>query len=79
MNDIEASRKAIIRAADKVGGPVALSRLLGLRDPTIVSAWIYRGQVSAAMVLKVEALTGVSRHDLRSDIFGKRQRARARA
>ena len=45
-----------------------LSKALGLAPQTI-STW---KQVPPVYCLKIEALTGVSRHDLRPDIYGKK-------
>lgn len=44
--------------------------LIGVTQP-LVSYWLKRGQVGAQYVLTVEQKTGVSRHDLRPDIFGE--------
>jgi DNA-binding transcriptional regulator YdaS (Cro superfamily) len=58
-----------VRAAG--GGAVALSRELSLSGkplrPQAVSQWT---QVPAERVLEVERITGISRHDLRPDVFG---------
>lgn len=43
----------------------------------LVSYWVKTGRVGAAHVLNVEAATGVSRHDLRPDIFGPSERQAA--
>lgn len=58
--------EAAIRA---VGTQQALADALGIRSASI-SEWKARGRVPAQRVLDVEATTGVSRHDLRPDIFG---------
>lgn len=57
------------RAIEAAGGVTKLAGLLKLRQ-SVVSNWRMRGQVSAQHVLTVESLTGVSRHDLRPDVFG---------
>lgn len=61
------------RAADAVGGQSALARLLSTESSTItpqaVGHWCRSGQIPAERVLRVEELTGVSRHDLRPDIY----------
>jgi DNA-binding transcriptional regulator YdaS (Cro superfamily) len=46
--------------------------LIGVTQP-LVSYWLKRQQVGAQYVLAVEAKTGVSRHELRPDIFGPPQ------
>lgn len=53
-------------AAAKAGGVVALARGLGIKHTALYS-W---KKVPAERVLDVERLTGVSRHELRPDVFG---------
>lgn len=68
----------IREAADRIGGIVALAKALGITKGA-VSQW---ERVPAEHVLLVERLTGVSRHDLRPDVFGpppSTRTARARA
>lgn len=65
----------IERAVAIAGGQSALARLLSSDTKTVkqghVWAWIYRDQrVPAEYVLLIEAQTGVSRHELRPDVFG---------
>ena len=57
---------AAIKAA---GTQQALADALGIRSPSI-SEWKGRGRVPAERVLDVERITGLSRHDLRPDVFG---------
>jgi DNA-binding transcriptional regulator YdaS (Cro superfamily) len=57
---------SIREIAAKAGGVIALSKKLGL-SRAAVSQW---KRVPAEQVLKVEALTGVSRYDMRPDVFG---------
>ncbi len=52
-------------AVRKAGSVTALARALGVA-PQAISQW---GRVPAERVLAVEAATGVSRHDLRPDIY----------
>jgi DNA-binding transcriptional regulator YdaS (Cro superfamily) len=54
------------QAVDKAGGVVALARQLGVTKGA-VSQW---ERVPARHVLEVEQLSGVSRHQLRPDVFG---------
>jgi len=63
--------KAITRACNQVGGQSALARLLGC-TPQAVQRMNACGVVPATRVLVIEALTGVSRYELRPDIFGER-------
>jgi DNA-binding transcriptional regulator YdaS (Cro superfamily) len=56
------------QAKDKAGGPAALAKALGgTLTSQAVSQW---RKVPAERVLDVERITGISRHDLRPDVFG---------
>lgn len=57
------------KAVRRAGGTAAVSRALGVTQQ-VVCNWIKRNQISAAHVIGFERLTGISRHLLRSDIFG---------
>lgn len=60
----------IQKAIDAVGGQGALARLLKVH-PALVSQWrTGRRPVAAHHILSIEAMTQVSRHELRPDIFG---------
>lgn len=50
-------------------GSYRLARLIGVKHPTIHS-WIRAGRIPAERVLAVEAATGISRYELRPDVFG---------
>lgn len=66
MNRTDALRKAI----EKAGGQVALAKALGLKSQGSISNWLLRDKrVPAERVLAVESATGVSRHDLRPDLY----------
>lgn len=54
-------------AKEKAGGPAALAKALGGVTSQAVSQW---KKVPAERVLDVERITGISRHDLRPDVFG---------
>lgn len=56
----------MIRILAAAGGPYVLATKLGLRGPT-VSGW---HQVPAEHVLNVEMITGISRYEIRPDVFG---------
>ncbi|MET3312177.1 TorA maturation chaperone TorD [Bradyrhizobium japonicum] len=55
------------RAIDAAGGVAGLARKIGISQPS-VSNW---NQVPAQRVIAVEAATGVSRKDLRPDLYGE--------
>lgn len=57
------------KAIDAAGGVGKLAERLGIVQ-TAVSNWRIRGRVPAEQCLAIEAATGVSRHDLRPDVFG---------
>jgi DNA-binding transcriptional regulator YdaS (Cro superfamily) len=56
---------ALMEARRRAGGLRAFGRLLGISGQAI-SQW---RQAPAVRVLEIERLTGVSRHDLRPDIY----------
>jgi DNA-binding transcriptional regulator YdaS (Cro superfamily) len=71
-SDIEpAIVDATIRAKEAAGGPTALAAALTESGERIssqgVSKWL---RVPAERVLEVERLTGVSRYELRPDVYG---------
>jgi DNA-binding transcriptional regulator YdaS (Cro superfamily) len=60
----------ISRAIEKAGGQKPLADILNVH-PAMVSQWATgRRPVAAHHVLAIEEATGVSRHDLRPDVFG---------
>lgn len=66
---------ALERAVAEVGSQSAFARFVGVSQPT-VWAWLNDGKLlPAEYVLKVEAETGVSRHDLRPDIYPREDAA----
>ena len=60
-------KQALDKAIKKVGTRYALAKGINL-SPQAVLKWT---RVPPARVLAVEKLTGVSRHDLRPDIYPK--------
>jgi DNA-binding transcriptional regulator YdaS (Cro superfamily) len=62
-------------AKERAGGPTALAGKLGIKRQA-VSLWVI---VPAERVLQVEVLSGVSRHELRPDIFGPAPKERDEA
>lgn len=64
------------RAIEAAGGPGKLSAALADITPQAISQW---RRVPPDRVLAVEAVTKISRHELRPDVFGpSRQEADAR-
>ena len=63
-------RHALLRACGAVGGQKALASRLGITQ-SHVWYWLARSRrgVPGEFVLAVEAASGVSRHELRPDIF----------
>lgn len=59
----------IEKAIDLLGGPARAAEALNVPAATI-GMWKLRKRVPADKVLAVEAATGISRHELRADIFG---------
>lgn len=57
----------VARAAEKAGGVVSLARELGIKH-TAMYSW---KRVPAERVLDIERIAGISRHELRPDIFGE--------
>jgi len=55
------------QAKTVAGGPAALAKALGGLSSQAVSQW---KKVPAERVLDVERVTGISRHELRPDVFG---------
>lgn len=69
MDDTTRQLDALMKAIDELGSQAALSRLLSVAQPS-VWGWVHRmKRLPAERVLQVEAATGVSRHDLRPDIY----------
>lgn len=65
--------KAILAA----GGQAGLARAIGVSQPSVWH-WVHRSKrVPAEYVLAIEEKTGVSRHDLRPDLYPDTQPARA--
>jgi DNA-binding transcriptional regulator YdaS (Cro superfamily) len=52
-----------------LGGPSKAAAALGISNPSVVLNWRARGKVPADRAIDIEKLTGISRHELRPDIF----------
>lgn len=66
MTKCEASPSAMDRAINAVGGRRQLALLLGV---TYEAVRKFRNRVPAERVLQIEAVTGVSRYELRPDLY----------
>lgn len=69
MTPLEAFNKAI----DAYGTQTAMANALGIDQTTISKRLSSSKDVVAEWVLKIERDTGISRHDLRPDIYPKPQ------
>lgn len=63
-------KDALIKAVKAVGSTYKVAHALGYGQSR-VSMWLTRGRVPAEDVLRLEQISGVSRHELRPDVFGK--------
>jgi DNA-binding transcriptional regulator YdaS (Cro superfamily) len=61
--------KPIEKAVQKAGGQAALAKKIGTSQAHVWN-WIHRDcRVKAEYVLPIERATGVSRHELRPDLY----------
>ncbi|MGA0561725.1 transcriptional regulator [Ancylobacter sp. VNQ12] len=60
----------LVRAIEAIGSQEALGKALGVGQ-SLISYWLNHSRrgVPAERVLDVERVTGVSRHDLRPDLY----------
>lgn len=72
---MEKSSNIVDRIIEDLGGLTKATAALDLSNPSIIANWRTRGRVPAERVLDVEKITGISRHDLRPDIFGPQPEA----
>ncbi|SEE13102.1 Putative antitoxin of toxin-antitoxin system, YdaS/YdaT [Pseudomonas coleopterorum] len=62
------TQNAAVRAAEAAGSQSALARVLGC-TPQNIQRWCATGRIPAERVLTVERATGISRHELRPDLY----------
>lgn len=67
-------REAFLLAVERIGGQAALAAICKV-TPQAVNQWARRGRPPADQVLVIEAASGVSRYELRPDVFGTKQAA----
>ncbi|MEH6510351.1 transcriptional regulator [Halopseudomonas aestusnigri] len=65
---------AISKAVEKAGSQAELARLLGVSSQAI-NKMLAAKRVPAERVLKIEEVTGVSRHELRPDLYPEEESA----
>lgn len=67
---------ALDRAIERAGGRQALADKIGVKYQA-VQKWQTLNRLPAERVLTIESLTGVSRHELRPDIYPREPKGRA--
>ncbi|EHJ60012.1 helix-turn-helix domain-containing protein [Novosphingobium pentaromativorans] len=68
MPDAITPYEALLQAVETAGSQSALARACGVGQPAVWK-WLQVKRLPAEYVLRIEAETGVSRHDLRPDIY----------
>ena len=69
------SESSLAQAVRKAGSQTAFGELIGKRQ-SVIHDWLREEKpLPAEHVLKVEEATGVSRHDLRPDIYPREDQA----
>lgn len=58
----------IQQAVEIAGGQTQLARLLGVSQPRVFN-WLKKNKVTPQFVIAIEQHTGISRHDLRPDVY----------
>ncbi|PKP93159.1 MAG: cytoplasmic chaperone TorD [Alphaproteobacteria bacterium HGW-Alphaproteobacteria-16] len=71
--------EALRLALDKIGSQSALARVCGVKQPSVWNWLAKNKELPAEHVLAVELASGVSRHDLRPDIYPRINRSGGRA
>jgi DNA-binding transcriptional regulator YdaS (Cro superfamily) len=62
------TKEALRLACERAGGQTALAKAIG-KSQGHISKWLQRGYIPAEQVLLIERATGVSRHQLRPDVY----------
>ncbi len=73
---MDTHRTALERAIEEAGSQLALARKLGTSQSNVWT-WLKQSKrgAPAEWVLAIEAVTGVSRHELRPDLYPQPERA----
>ena len=61
--------EALRLAVEKAGGQSAFARVVGCTPGNVWQMLKYNRELSAHFVLSAETATGISRHDLRPDLY----------
>jgi DNA-binding transcriptional regulator YdaS (Cro superfamily) len=69
-----AKKSPLERAVELAGGQSAFARLHDVKQPTVWN-WLKNKRIPAEFVLATEKETGISRHDLRPDIYPRESAA----
>lgn len=69
--------KAFVAAVELAGGQTAFADAVGCTQGNIWQLLKKQSSLPAQYVLKAEARTGVSRHDLRPDLYPREEQAAA--
>ncbi|MEM6493331.1 MAG: YdaS family helix-turn-helix protein [Pseudomonadota bacterium] len=69
MTNQDTPQTPLERACQEAGSQSALGRLIGKHQTTVSERVRKKGPVWAEDVLKIEKATGISRHDLRPDLY----------
>lgn len=72
---MDTATSPVDRVIEKLGGLTKTATALGIDNPSVIANWRTRGAIPPNKVLDVEAATGISRHELRADIFGPPEQA----
>lgn len=69
MTTTSSPKASLEKAIDLAGSQAELARQIGLSQTSVWKMLHRAGRATAEFVLKIEVATGVSRHDLRPDLY----------
>lgn len=67
-------KKALQAAIKSMGSQKQLASAIRVR-PSTLNYWVLRGRPAAEHVLAIEYVSGISRHDLRPDLYPRNEAA----